>query len=60
MHLAVRKWAEIQREGQNHGGGKKAWWEYGGNLQETKTKAQKKKEKDAKLKAEGKETKGIR
>ena len=50
MHRAVRKWAEIQREGQPSG--KKNRWEQIDNLQETNTKKQKEKEKKAKQKAE--------
>ena len=50
MHRAVRKWAEIQREGQSSG--KKSRWERIENFSETKDKKQKEKEKKEKLKAE--------
>ena len=50
MHRAVRKWAEIQREGQSSG--KKNRWERIENFSETKDKKQKEKEKKEKLKAE--------
>ena len=50
MHRAVRKWAEIQREGQSSG--KKSRWERIENFSGTKDKKQKEKEKKEKLKAE--------
>ena len=52
MHRAVRKWAEIQREGQGQGGGKRSRWEHVDDLHENRTKAQKNKDKKAKRKAE--------
>ena len=48
MHRAVRKWAEIQREG--HGGGKKPRWEHVDNFQETKSEGERSQRESCEIK----------